>query len=569
MIKEMIENQKKCLCLIVIGTIISSLFVSMSAYLDKEIVDSIQAFQKNKLLQWLILNFIVDVLLVLLSNQLEIKRAEFSYETSIQFTKKVIGKIKKLRFEVLEEKENLDRMERVYDQSEQVSDIIHQMIRLFSRITTVISYVIVLGTVAWYFPVITIILTVPYFVMLKKQGFERYEQEVEISTDTRKIGYLFQVLSRREYQKEIKTFALTSYLSNKYFALRKNLWDKRKKLLVRHSLMAIAVTFVKNSSFLICMGITCILIVKGKTSIGSFMLLISVIEGLRNSTVEILEILGSYNEKGLYLHDFYEFMQFQEEQEEANAVAIEGKTIEVKNVSFRYPNAKQWALHHISAAIRENEIVAIVGENGSGKSTFVHLLLGLYEPQSGDIFVGQYPLSEVLEDMREKTGCLLQSFNQYQMTIKENLTNQDEITKEEWKQVRKLLGFVEELPEGIETVLGQLEEKGIELSGGNWQRLALARAFLKQESEFLILDEPVSAFDPKVENEIYYQLREVCKNKTTILISHRLSVTQVCDRILVFDKGRIVEEGTHEQLMKQKGKYFSMYQAQQNLYQSE
>ena len=567
MIAEIIGGQKKCLFFLFVFTVISSLLLSMSAYVDKEIVDSIQRFEKNKLLHWISFSVLVEVIVIAISNQLEVQKMEFSYRTSIQFTKKVIHKIKKIRFELLEDKKNLDLIERVYEQSEQFPDMIHQGIRLFSRITVVISYVSVLGTVSWYFSLITIGMTIPYFFMLKRQGFERYEQEVEISTDTRKIDYLFQVLSSREYQKEIKTFQLTTYLSEKYFNIRKKLWKKRKKLLVRHSLMAIVVTFIKNSSFLICMVLTCILIIRKETGLGSFMLVLSVIEGLRNSTLEILELFGDYNEKGFYLSDFYEFMKLPEEQEKRRE-KIGEKTIRVENVSFRYPNARELALNKISTIIGENEMVAIVGENGSGKSTFVNLLLGLYEPQEGEIRVGNHLLREVLDDMREKTGVVLQNFNQYQFTIEENLLGNKKGSREDWEKMKPLLSFVEELPKTWQTPLGQLEEKGIELSGGNWQRIALGRAFLKKDSEFLLLDEPVSAFDPKIENEIYEQLPILCKNKTTILISHRLSVTKVCNRILVFDKGQIVEEGTHEQLMEKQGIYFKMYQAQQSLYET-
>ncbi len=566
MIVEMIQEQKKCLGCIFMFTILSSLFLSISAYIDKEIVDSIQNFEKNKLLQWISFSLLLEIFAIDISNQLEVQKMEFSYKTSQRFMKKVIHKIKKIRFEILEDKKNLDLMERVYDQSEQISHMIYQVIHLFSRITSVISYSIVLGTVSWYFSVITIVMTLPYFFMLKRQGFERYKQEVETSTDTRKIDYLFQILSDREYQKEIKTFQLTKYLSKKYFNIRKKLWEKRKKMLIRHSFMAIAVTFIKNSSFLLCMIITCILIIRKQTGLGSFMLVISVIEGLRNSTLEILEIFGEYKERRFYFSDFSEFMKLPEEQE-IKKEKIAEKTIRVENVSFRYPNAEEFALNKISTIIEENERVAIVGENGSGKSTFIHLLLGLYEPQDGEIRIGNDLLRDVVDDMREKTGVVLQDFNQYQFTIEENLVGNKKRSKENWEKIEGLLSFIEELPKMWKTPLGQLEKNGIELSGGNWQRIALGRALLKENSEFLLLDEPVSAFDPKIENEICEQLDILCKNKTTILIAHRLSVTKVCDRILVFQKGQIVEEGTHEQLMRKHGVYYKMYQAQQSLYQ--
>lgn len=563
--KEIVKNQKKYLFFILIFTIISSACLSVGTYLDKKIVDSIQRLEMDGFLLYLIFSFGMEIIFASVSNQLEVKKMEFSYQTSIQFTKKIIEKIKNISFEVLEERKNLDCMERVYALSEEVSNSVDLFLQLFSKITLVVSYAVVLGTVAWYFPIITIVLALPYFYMLKLQGLERYRQEVEISTDTRKLSYLFQVLSEREYQKEIKTFHLTKYLYEKYFGIRKKLWEKRKKLLMRHSFMMVVVTLVKNSSFLICMYITCMLVLKQETSIGSFILLISVIDGLRNSTLEILEILGEYNEKGIHIKDIDTFMLFSEEYEGEKKV-IKDKTIHIENISFAYPNSKHYVIHDLSTTIHKNEIVAVVGENGSGKSTFIHLLLGLYQPNNGKIWIGDALLQEVVEDMREKTGCLLQNFNRYQGTIAENLVGNKQMRREEFEQVKGLLEFVEELPKHWDTPLGQFDEEGIDLSGGNWQRIALARALLKSESEFLILDEPVSSFDPKIENIVNQQIREFCSDKTAILISHRLSITRVCDRILVFDKGQIIEDGTHDDLMKQQGKYYEMYMAQQNLY---
>ena len=566
--KAMIKHQSRSLFLILFFTILSSTCLSIGIYLDKKVVDSIQKLEVERFLLYLILGFGLEILFAFVSNQLEVRKIDFSYATSMEFTKTVIEKMKRISFEVLEDRKNLDCIERVYSLSEEFSKSVELCFQLFSKTTLIISYAVVLGAVVWYFPIVIIVFAFPYFYLLKVQGMERYRQEVEVSTDTRKVSYLFQLLSEREYQKEIKTFHLTKYLSDKYFVLREKLWRKRKKLLVRHSFMMVFVTLIKNISFLICITITCILVIRKETTIGSFLILMSAIDGLRNSTIEILDIFGEYYEKGIHIKDIDEFLLFPEEYVEQGK-KIKDKTIKIENLSFSYPHSKKSVINNISTTIYSNEIVAIVGENGSGKSTFLHLLLGLYQPKNGTIWIGDNPLQEVIKDMREKTGCLLQHFNRYQGTIEENLVGNKQLTMKDKEKVKGLLDFVEMLPKQWNTSLGQLEEDGIDLSGGNWQRIALARALLKKDSEFLVLDEPVSAFDPKVENIVNEQIRTFCKNKTAILISHRLSVTRVCDRILVFDNGQIVEDGTHDELMEKHGEYYTMYMAQQSLYKTE
>ena len=210
--------------------------------------------------------------------------------------------------------------------------------------------------------------------------------------------------------------------------------------------------------------------------------------------------------------------------------------------------------------------VAIVGENGCGKSTLISLILGLYKPMEGVISVGGIELNDVLDDAREKMVCIFQNYNRYQLSIAENIYagNFGEIHNE--KSKNGSAEFIEDLPLKEKTVLGQLEEGAHELSGGQWQQLAIMRALYREGSKIIIMDEPTAGIDPKIENEIYENLTEITEGKTLILVSHRLSATSLCDKIIVLSEGEIIEAGNHEELLKKKGKYYQMYSCQKELY---
>lgn len=269
-----------------------------------------------------------------------------------------------------------------------------------------------------------------------------------------------------------------------------------------------------------------------------------------------IQLLMTYS---FYFRDWQAFMQLQEEQDDKET--FNRYRIELTKVSFSYPQTDKNVLDNISITIEENEKVAIVGENGSGKSTLIKLILGVYEPTSGYITIGGKKIQDVLNSFREIVVCIFQDFIRYQMSVRENIEvgNFGKINEDyNWEYS----GF----NDISEMVLGQLDENGKDLSGGQWQKLAIERALYRKKSQILILDEPLANLDPKAENELYENFTRMSKNKTVIMISHRLSAAKLCDRIIVLKKGSIVEYGTHEELMNLKGDYYKMFISQSSLY---
>lgn len=273
--------------------------------------------------------------------------------------------------------------------------------------------------------------------------------------------------------------------------------------------------------------------------------------------------VASVNEFVFFIKDWKQLMKIDEE--ENSEKQVRGYKIKFDNVTFRYPNSQKNVLSNISFEIAENEKVAIVGKNGSGKSTLINLLLGIYEPNEGNILIGGSKVKEALQDIRSKIICVFQNFNKYQMSVEDNI-----YAGNFGKQVNLTTGFnaefIQNLSKKEKTMLGQLEKDGVELSGGQWQQIAIMRALARDNSKVIILDEPTASIDPSTENTIYENISKIGEGKTLIFISHRLSAVSLCDKIIVLENGKIIEMGTHEFLMEQKGCYYQMYSNQKALY---
>jgi ABC-type multidrug transport system fused ATPase/permease subunit len=241
-------------------------------------------------------------------------------------------------------------------------------------------------------------------------------------------------------------------------------------------------------------------------------------------------------------------------------------------VSFSYPNADVDVLKDITVHIKNGERIAVVGENGSGKSTFISLLCGMFDPNLGRISIDGTNLAENPALAREAVSVVFQDFAHYEATLRENITISDKHCNASDDEIMELLhkinvdDVVAEQPNGLDELVGSFSEKANNLSGGQWQKISIARAAYRQDAKIMILDEPTSALDPVAEAQLYRNFADLTGDKTTILISHRLGITSVVDRILVFKDGRIIEDGSHKQLMAKNGHYAEMYRAQAQWY---
>ena len=243
-----------------------------------------------------------------------------------------------------------------------------------------------------------------------------------------------------------------------------------------------------------------------------------------------------------------------------------------ENVSFEYPDDHNIVFTGLDLNIRHGEKVAIVGENGSGKTTFINLLLGLYAPQEGTIMIGNLPLAEHVRSCRKNMSAIFQNFGKYEATIRQNIVISDLDRPEDDRGLLELMekagagALLENQENGLDEMVGSLSDQGNNLSGGQWQRLAITRAAYRENAKIMILDEPTAALDPLTEAELYRNFAKIVAGRTTLFVSHRLGVSKIVDRILVFQDGRIAEDGSHEELMRKNGLYAKMYHAQAQWY---
>lgn len=308
-------------------------------------------------------------------------------------------------------------------------------------------------------------------------------------------------------------------------------------------------------------------------SIGQFTLVFSQSLNLTLGAEEILNQYSSISARNKYLDKFFEFLDTKKAINSPSTPKDipdipNPPIIEFKNISFKYPGTERDILKDFNLTIQSGEKIALVGENGAGKSTLIKLLLRFYDVTGGEIFINGVNIKDVsVEDWHKKIGALFQDFIKYQFTFKENIYFGDLSRKQDEELLQEAIvksgadKYLDTLPEKYNQVVGKMFEDGIDLSGGQWQKLALARAFFRN-APLLILDEPTSAIDAKAEYEIFQKVQSLQKDKTVIIISHRFSTVRNADRILVLDEGKIIEEGDHEKLMKKKGLYAELFNIQ-------
>lgn len=553
--------------------ILSAAIAPLATWIYKILIDDISSNHIfNSISHTIILIIFVYMILNIILEGIEILNSHISirlkYNINSEVTKNINNKLSKIQLEELENPRIFDLLDRIQSTvSKEALTFINSFLLVLMPLLSTVTYIILLLNVNVYFPLIAIIATIPYLILTIKQGKNTYFQAVQQSKESRRLRYMYDILTSREHAKEIRLFNLIEYFNDKVDKIRNKLWAEKFKLLIKYCLLGILSDLLRNIALGICLLMTCFDVIHHRTSIGNVILVISSMQAITANLTNIVNKVSSINKFSFYINDWKEFLNLPEVHLGKQKL-IEDTTIRFKDVSFQYPNAAEKTLTNIDLEIAPGGKIALVGENGSGKTTLINLLLGLYKPTEGKIYIGRHTLHEVIEDFRGKSVCIFQNFIKYQLSVDENIRAGNfgrEINKD-MLDVLELNKFINTLPHGMDTRLGQLDEDGYELSGGQWQKLAIARALSRENAEILIMDEPTASLDPKVETQMYEEFASLCKNKTTILISHRLGVTKLCDKIYVFDQGEIIEHGSHTELLELKGKYYNMYLAQSSLY---
>lgn len=396
------------------------------------------------------------------------------------------------------------------------------------------------------------------------------------SAERRMQLYLEMVLTREDGVKEVKLLQLGRLFLDRYVDIFRRLYREDRNLVLRRGFWGYVLGLLASIAFYFAYGWVAFAAIAATITIGQMTMYVALFRQGQTAVTSSLTAINGMYEDNLYLSNLTEYLEHQ--VPEPTGDRQQGPTpeegIRFEGVSFYYPGSSRPALENINLHIRPGESLAIVGENGSGKTTLIKLLTRLYTPTEGTIYLEGLDLREWdVGALRQKIGVIFQDFARYQLLVGENIGVgdvryiDDAARIAEAAQKGLATGFIEDLPEGYGTQLGTWFQAGNELSGGQWQKIALSRAFMRNDADVLILDEPTAAIDARAEAEIFAHFRELTANRISIIISHRFSTVRMADHIIVLDKAHIIEEGSHQSLLADEGQYAKLFRLQAAGYQ--
>lgn len=439
-------------------------------------------------------------------------------------------------------------------------------------ITFVSIFVVLYAFNPWIVALI-LITSIPAVILSYKQNDETFMATTRWTKEGHLLIHSFSEMVDHRNLPEIQYLSMMDYLSAQRKETAQKFIKKKRKMTEKHVLYNSAADILRSSVYLMIMLCTAKSVFEHPSlGIGGFMLVYSLIGQFQTVSANLLVGFLAFWSDMKYMQEFFSLDSYEKEPLAADEDHLLSSEISFENVSFHYPGASENALSNVSVTIHSGEKVAIVGENGSGKSTFINLLCGFFPPTLGTIKLGGCEVYENAGNVRQQLSVLFQDYCKYDTSIRDNIIMSESSQEQDSGIILSLcskLGL-DELVQNqrsiIDEPIGTFSESGNNLSGGQWQRVAIARALYKQKSGILILDEPTAALDPKSECEVYNHFSPLTEGKTSILITHRLGAIKLVDRILVFQDGRIIEEGNHSSLMTQNGVYAKMYRAQAHLY---
>jgi ATP-binding cassette subfamily B protein len=457
-----------------------------------------------------------------------------------------------------------DKLERARQQTVGRTLLLSQV---FSQLQDIITMIFLAAGLVAFNPWLILLLftaVIPAFLGESYFNDKSYALTRGQTPERRELDYVRYLGASDETAKEIKIFGLSPFIVNRFRELSNRFYADNKKLSIKRSVWGTLFALLGSAGYYAAYAVIILRTISGSISIGELTFLAGSFKQLRSLLEGILSRFTSVSQGAVYLRDFFEFFEIQPRiVPPANPrpfpkPIVEGFTFE--NVGFKYINSDKWANRHLNFTLRAGEKLALVGENGAGKTTLVKLFARLYDPTEGRILLDGHDLKEYdLAELRLNIGVIFQDFLRYQMSFAQNVAagNISEVDN------RPLIiqSSHQRLPNKYDQMLGKRFNQGVELSGGEWQKVALARAYMRN-AQLLILDEPTAALDARAEYEVFLRFADLTKGKTAVLISHRFSTVRMADRILVLEKGELKEIGSHDELLKKGGQYAELFQLQ-------
>jgi ATP-binding cassette subfamily B protein len=530
----------------------------------------------SNLLNWLgfllIVEFTLAVLADILGRVVSLIDSLLSERVSNASSVRLMEHAARLDLEDFEDAEFQDQLERARRQTSGRMTLMGQILGQAQDIVTVVSFAAGLIIYAPWLIVLLLLALVPAFLGEAHFNAQSYSLDYARTPERRELDYIRQTAASVETAKEVKIFGLNSFLIDRYLRLATDFYAANRRLALRRANWGGLFTAMGTVGYYLAYAYIVWRTLTGTFSIGDLTFLAGSFRRLRTLLEGLLASFSSTAGQALYLDDLFSFFEVKPEILSPDNPRAFPRPIRrgfvFENVGFRYPGAERWAVRHLSFTLHAGQVVALVGENGAGKTTLVKLLTRLYDPDEGRILLDGHDLREYdLGALRGNMGVIFQDFVRYNLRAADNIAVGRIEARDDRARIERAASrsqadeVIAKLPASYEQMIGKRFRNGVELSGGEWQKIAIARAYMR-EADVLILDEPTAALDARSEYEVFRRFKELSAGKTAILISHRFSSVRMADRILVLADGKVEADGTHEELVSRPGRYSELFELQ-------
>ena len=563
-------------------TLAAGVLPAAVAYVGQLIVDSVVAaighrqatgdIVADTVVQWVLVEAVLVAGLAGVQRGIGVCESLLRVLLGHQVNVAILEKALTLDLAQFEDSEFYDKLTRARRQaSTRPLSLINRTFSLVQNAISLTSYAVLLVALSPWAVVILVVAGVPAFLVEAKFSGDAFRLFNWRSPQTRQQAYLEVVLAREDYAKEVRLFGLGPRLMQRYRDIFTELFAEDRALTLRRGVWGFALGLLGTAAFYgayVWIGYAA---VSGTITLGEMTMYLLLFKQGQSAVAASLNSVGGMYEDNLYLSNLYDYLE--QPVASDDGAATEGPDpddgVRFEHVSFTYPGSSEPAIDDVSFHLRPGETLALVGETGSGKTTLIKLLTRLYLPSQGRITIDGRDIDEwSSQALRSRVGVIFQDFARYQMLVGENVgagdvdAFEDEARWAEAAQAGRAAEFIDSFEDGYQTQLGRWFFGGRELSGGQWQKIALSRAFMRKDADVLVLDEPTAAMDAEAEAEVFEHVRRSAEGKMTILISHRFSTVRMADRIVVLQRGRVIEDGSHEALLAHGGRYARLFELQ-------